>query len=257
MKSSAFSQPTIISVIIPTYNCSDTFEDCLKSVLEQDFEEKEIIVVDGGSIDGTLDLLKEYSNQVDKWISEPDQGIYDALNKGINLAHGEWLYFLGADDKLYDNHVLSDIPLHKTKSRMIYGNVFLKNNGVIGPAGSVYDGHFDKNKLAQKNICHQAIFYKKELFKELGKFDMKYPLLADWAFNMKVFGAENTKPFFIERIIAIYDNKGLSDKDKDANFLNDREDFVKKYLGLQVYYLLLFYRSKTYRFTTSLLRRLA
>ena len=254
MKSFVSSQPTIISVIIPTYNCADTFEVCLKSLLDQDLGEKEIIVVDGGSTDGTLDLINKYGNQIDKWISKPDKGIYDALNKGIDLATGEWLYFLGSDDKLYDNHVFADIPFHKTQSKMIYGNVILKNNGIVGPAGSIYDGQFDKYKLAKRNICHQAIFYKKELFANLGKYDDRYPILADWVFNMKAFASKSSKPTFINRIIAIYDNQGLSDKKQDINFRDDRTRLIKKYLGLKVYFSLKFSNSKAFTYGFRLLR---
>lgn len=117
MKTSTPTKTPLISIIIPTYNCENTFTIALKSVLSQDLEEKEIIIVDGGSSDGTLDLLNKYDQQIDYWISEPDNGIYDALNKGIDLANGEWLYFLGSDDKLYDNHVLTDILRLRSKAK--------------------------------------------------------------------------------------------------------------------------------------------
>lgn len=254
MNTTSPSHKPVVSVIIPTFNCASIFESCLKSVFDQHLVEKEIVVVDGGSTDGTLDLIKKYDNQITKWISEPDKGIYDALNKGIDLADGEWLYFLGSDDRLYDGQVLADIPFAKTQSKMIYGNVVLKNDGVVGPAGAVYDGRFDKYKLAQKNICHQAIFYKRELFQELGKYDERYPMLADWVFNMRAFASKNTNPTFINRDIALYANQGMSDRGKDIKFKQDRDSLIKRYLGLKVYFGLKFSRSKVFRIGTQLFR---
>jgi len=255
MKTTAPSKLPIISVIIPTYNCVDTLGAALISVVDQNLAEKEIIIVDGGSTDGTLDLLQKYDRQISKWISEPDEGIYDAVNKGIDLATGEWLYFLGSDDILYDNHVLSDIPFKSMRCNMIYGNVVLDKDGVVGPAGSIYDGQFDKYKLAKRNICHQAIFYKKELFQELGKYDNRYPMLADWVFNMKAFAEKKTYPTYINRIIAVYANQGLSDKKEDINFKHDRETLVKTYLGLRVYFYQKFSQSKAYRYGARLLKQ--
>ena len=140
---------------------------------------------------------------------------------------------------------------------MIYGNVVLKNDGIVGPAGSIYDGQFDKYKLAKKNICHQAIFYKKEIFHELGKYDERYQILADWVFNMKAFASKKTNPTFINRIIALYDNHGLSDKEKDIKFKQDRNSLVKTYLGLRVYFYQKFSQSKAYRYGVRLLKQFA
>lgn len=245
----------VVSVIIPTFNCATTVSVALESVLSQDFVDKEIIIIDGGSTDGTLKVLKRYENKIAKMISEPDRGIYDALNKGIDLAAGEWVYFLGSDDRLYDSKVFSDIPFRKAKSKMLYGNVVLENDGIIGPSGKIYDGPFSKYKLAKKNICHQAIFYSRDVFVELGKFDERYHMWADWAFNMKAFASKVINPFFFERNIAIYSNRGSSNTVKDVEFLHNRHAIVKKLLGIRIYYLLLLSESKTVRYINRLFHR--
>ncbi len=94
-----------LSIIIPCLNQIELLKDCLKSISEQSFDSYEIIVIDGNSSDGTKMFLKVVSDSI-RALSEPDKGIYDAMNKGIKLAHGQWLYFMGVDDRFYDNDVL-------------------------------------------------------------------------------------------------------------------------------------------------------
>lgn len=137
---------------------------------------------------------------------------------------------------------------------MIYGNVVLGIDGLNGISGSIYDGKFNKYKLAKRNICHQSIFYHKDLFVELGNYDEKYPILADYFFNMRAFGLKNTNPMFINKVIAIYSNQGLSNREKDINFKHDKDSLVRTYLGLNVYLALLFSRNKLIKYFSRLLR---
>ncbi len=244
----------LISIIIPTYNCSNTLEAAINSVLDQTLEDRELIIIDGGSTDGTLDLLRKFEDKIGHWISEPDNGIYDALNKGISLANGEWLYFLGSDDRVHNPRVFAELPLRTTNSKMIYGNVLLENDGVVGTSGSIYDGKFDKYKLSKKNICQQAIFYHRSLFLGAEGFSNTYPLLADWVFNMRVFSAKKSKPTYINKIIATYANEGLSNSKKDTNFARDRFELIKKHLGFKVYISLKLQRTRIYQYGIQILK---
>ena len=153
------------SIIIPTYNSEQTISSCLESVLSQDFNDFELIIVDGSSSDQTISLINIIiANKPGvscKVISEKDNGIYDAMNKGAKLARGRWLYFMGSDDELVNSEVLSEVQQHLVKTpapEFFYGNVLLKSNGVR------YAGRFDKRRLMIVNICHQAVFVSRETF---------------------------------------------------------------------------------------------
>jgi glycosyltransferase involved in cell wall biosynthesis len=106
-----FPSKIFFSIIIPTFNSEKVLRECLNSIVEQTFNNYEIILIDGLSTDSTVDIIKEYSlnNPNIHWVSEKDLGIYDAMNKGIKIANGEWVYFLGSDDKLSSNNALQEI----------------------------------------------------------------------------------------------------------------------------------------------------
>ncbi len=214
-----------ISIIMAVFNGNITIEETINSIIRQNYKNFEYIIIDAGSTDGTIDTIKKYDEFIDFWTSEPDKGIYDALNKGIDLAFGDWLYFIGADDRLASYDVLSYIFNEAHKSKMLYGNV------ILGDTGQIYDGEFSKKKLYFNNICHQAIFYHKDLFRTLGKFELKYPLWADWVFNMRAFAVEEVKPVFINKVIAIYSIKGKSSTTEDEIFKIERALLIKDLFG--------------------------
>ena len=116
--------PTI-SIITVAYNASNTIETTILSVVNQTYPNIEYIIIDGGSTDGTIDIIKKYESKITKWISEPDKGIYDAMNKGINLARGEWINFMNCGDSFYENNtlqVISDTIINSKDINVIYGN---------------------------------------------------------------------------------------------------------------------------------------
>ena len=118
-----------ISIIIVVHNAAKTLKFAINSIFEQSYKNVEVVVIDGGSTDGTLEILKNNKAENLIWISEPDKGIYDAMNKGIRICSGEWLYFLGADDQLYDKNVLANIFQNSNVSgvEFLYGNVKRSN----------------------------------------------------------------------------------------------------------------------------------
>jgi len=219
----------LISIITAVYNGSSTIEETIKSVSAQNYKNYEYIIIDGGSTDGTLDILKKHNGEIDYWVSEPDKGVYDAFNKGIDLARGEWLYFLGADDRLFDDSVLGKFFTKPIDSEFLYGNVFWGEDGEIVP------GKFFPTKFYHQNICQQAIFYHKKLFERLGKFDLKYRLVADWVFNMKAFGLKSTRPVYFDTIIAVYSLDGMSTHVPDKDFSASRERLFREAFGIPFY----------------------
>lgn len=209
----------LISVIIPTYNSEHCIGRCLESLGEQTFDGYEIVVVDGGSSDGTSRVVEEYIRHGLPiiWSSEKDRGVYDAMNKGVAAARGEWLLFLGSDDTLYAPDVLAKVAGHLSPDYdFVYGNVFSASASSWAEAGVVYDGRFDEEKILERNICHQAIFYSRRLFFRHGGYDLSYRVLADWEFNLRIFRAAKKK--FVDLIIASFEGGGMSTAVIDHEF---------------------------------------
>ncbi len=218
-----------ISIITPTFNSGETLEDCIKSIVGQSYKNIEHVIIDKMSTDNTLDIINKYKKKYKhiKVFSQNDSGIYDAMNIGLDLCEGDWVHFLGSDDILYSNDTLSKVVKNISSDLdVVYGNV------VWGNSGKVYDGAFDKIKLSQKNICHQAMFTRKDLFKKIGKFNKKYTATADWEFNMRWFGREDVKSRYLDIIIAKYCTEGFSSKNEDLIMIKDHEEIVKKYLSI-------------------------
>lgn len=216
-----------VTIITPVFNAEKDIEACLLSVAGQSYPDKEHLLVDGASTDGTLEIIKQYAEKYShiKLISEKDDGIYDAMNKGIDLASGEWIYFLGCDDVFYDGKVLEDIfSLDATDSfDVVYGNV------LWGDTGEIYDGKFSLLKLMNKNICQQALFYRKTLFARMGKFDLRYTLLADHVFNMKWFNGSTINQFYMDIIVAKYGISGRSTTIEDPLFFKNIDSILKEF----------------------------
>jgi len=215
------------SIVIPTYNAEKTLPKAIESVLSQSPVDFEILIRDEVSTDNTLKIARSFNDNRIRIYSEPDKGIYDAMNKGIKLAKGQWLYFLGSDDVLFDNTVL--YAVHKfliTKTmQVVYGDVFIEGDATWAKDGDVYDGNFTVKKLLTKNICHQSIFYKRDfLLKNKLTFSLQYPICSDWDFNLKCW--KKSRFLYLPGIMAVFKAGGASTrKDIDDLFFRD----IKKY----------------------------
>ena len=197
------------SIIIPTYNSIKVLDAAVNSIIPQTYKDYEIVFIDGESTDGTLELIKDYKEKytdVIRYISEPDQGIYDAMNKGVNYATGKWVYFLGSDDYLLNDCVLENILAHIEKETdFIYGNT-IWNSSVVGEA-------FSKSTLVYKNITHQAIFYKRELFDKLSNYNLEFKVWADYEFNLRCFGDDSINKKYVNLNIAQFSLGGFSSQE--------------------------------------------
>lgn len=217
-----------ISIITPSYNAGKYIERAIQSVLQQDYRNWEHIIVDGGSTDDTLEILNRYQHL--RSISEPDKGIYDAMNKGINLARGEWIFFLGSDDQLIKNDVLSGVAKYLDDHQdVIYGNVIFKSSGLR------YRGEMDEHSLLKFNLCQQSIFYKRDKIfkKEALYFSLRYPILSDWEHNFRWFLNNRISKRFINLDICLYNDGGSSATgfEKDKQFRKDRRLLFLTYLN--------------------------
>lgn len=212
----------IITIIIPTYNSDSTLRNTLDSILNQAFSEYEILIMDSVSKDNTIAIASNYNDDRIKIYSEKDNGIYDAMNKGIKTAKGDWLFFLGSDDILFDEYVLSNIhefSVNKPYVDLIYGNSLFKHSQLkhYGPTSL-------ERILLEGNICHQSIFYNRSIFSKIGKYNLKYFLYADWDLNIRCFMHPDFCIEYIDIIVSIYnETEGMSAKlfNTDLVFLNN------------------------------------
>ncbi len=230
------SPKPLVSIIIATFNAVDALPATLRSVAEQSYDNRELLIIDGGSTDGTLDVIRNSGCPIDYWSSEADDGIYEAFNKGINHATGEWIYFLGAGDCFANGDVLDRVFSNPWQGNMLYGDVYLRRSQ------RRYGGRFSKLNLCLRNICQQGIFYSRELFDRLGPFDSRYRVWADWAFNLHCFADPNTRPEYLHTEIAVYDEEGFSSSRVDAKFARDAEQLIRP-LGRLPWYA---YRAKQF-----------
>ncbi len=210
----------LFSIITPTYNSGRKLEKTIRSVLSQDKSIYEYIIIDGCSTDDTSNVVGKYSKNI-TFFSEKDDGVYDAMNKGIDVATGKYLYFLGAGDSLRAN-ILEKVAgrMPDDKLTFIYGNVYMVDRGVV------YDGEFNKAKLRKSNICHQSIFYERTIFDAVGRYEQRFSVLADYAFNVKCFWNDNVQKKYIGYVIANFEGGGISSSQRDLNFVDEFSDLI-------------------------------
>lgn len=213
----------LFSIIIPTYNAAATIKSSINSILNQTYSDLEIVVVDGLSTDDTGSIVKDWQKNEDriKWSSEKDRGIYDAMNKGIEKSSGNWLFFMGSDDSFYDHTVLQNIVPHLKDADVVYGDVYNQR------FDSIYDGAFTPEKLLKRNICHQAIFLHKKVFNKIGKFNLLYPVWADWDHNLKWLSSKKIKSNYVNIIVANYAEGGFSHSRLDSFDYNRYWNYIK------------------------------
>ncbi|MCB9032270.1 MAG: glycosyltransferase [Chitinophagales bacterium] len=225
-----------ISIVTPNYNGAKYLEACILSVINQNYTNLEYIIIDGGSTDNSVDIIKKHEKHITYWISEKDKGVFDAMNKGINISSGGFLYFLGSDDILCPN-ILNTINqyLDKENTSIVYGKV-VQNN-------IMYGKEFKLNNLTQAEklnpfihqyIHHQAAFIHKQCFQILGLYDIQYKIGADVFFFLQALGNNEIKKTFIDIQICIMGNEGLSTKFEEMKLRDNFPQLVKKYLNIDI-----------------------
>lgn len=218
-----------ISIITVCFNAAKTIEKTLESIQSQTYKNIETIIIDGGSNDGTVEIIKKYSPSY--FVSEKDNGIYNAMNKGIKASSGDIIYFLNADDTLYNENVLSNVvkEFNCGNFEVIWGDIVAVDCN--GNENYVKCNKLNKSTyLLNTSLCHQAIFYKKSLFDELGFFDEKYKLLADHEFNLRVFCIKKAKFKYINKIICRFNTEGVSSSENQKLKLKkETQDIISKY----------------------------
>lgn len=205
----------------------------LDSIVIQNSNLYECIIIDGKSTDKTIDIILEFKNRYPdniKFISEPDKGLYDAMNKGIKQTSGDYLYFIGAGDELYPNVISNVCNYLKFNLEIIYGDVYMCHQ-------NRFDGFKrSKEEVLYSIICHQSIFYHKDIFLKHGLYDLKYKVYADTVLNYKIFGDDSIEKTYINLHIAKYLGGGFSEKHFDSNYENDYAKIIIDAYGYEYLY---------------------
>lgn len=240
----SFNDKPLVTVITVVFNGQKSLEQTIQSVLRQSCDNVEYIIIDGGSTDGTLDIIQKYEEVIDYWISESDKGIYDAMNKGIDLATGEWINFLNAGDKLYNDNILCTVFCKNDVSKyfLIYGDseIFDKNAQKTMRAKK-----FTKTNLlfwTTRVLCHQSIFVRKS---SIVYYSSRYKLKGELNWYFDLMEANENKLFKkMDEVLVKYLLGGIG----EVNFLkNSRETFKVLFdkvgiLGVLAHMPLFFYK---------------
>lgn len=211
------------SIITICYNAKEELNRTLNSIITQTYKNYECIVIDGASEDDSIELIKQHP-AITKYISEPDNGVYDAMNKGIQLCSGDFLIFMNAGDTFFNSFVLKEVTIaliNNPQCQFLYGdaNIIHENNT------STFREYCEP--LSKSNICHQSIFYKKELFDKYGKYNTSFKIVGDYDFNLRLIYKNKITPYHINIPICNFYEGGLSSNPKysqkqakDAKLLN-------------------------------------
>lgn len=215
---SPVSEKILLTIVMPVYNAGQYIDLVLQNIAAQSFCNYELLVLDAGSTDVTKMVVetKQKNDQRIRLITEKDDGIYDAMNKGIALAKGEWIYFMGSDDAFFDVDVLKAISSYFNEQYdLVYGDVLwipdeVLESGVCKPAD-----------LIKRNINHQRIFYRKDLFTQYGEYDLQYSVASDHELNIRFFCNNNIRKRYLPLTVARYHSGGFSSNKLDHVFWNN------------------------------------
>lgn len=228
-----------LSIITINYNNCSGLQKTLHSIISQTCRDFEWIVIDGGSSDGSRDIIEQYQDEMAYWCSEPDNGIYHAMNKGIVMARGEYLQFLNSGDVFRDNRVVEDVFPYLKGSDIYLSNMYLLSQigkPVVNPEDLLPSNIL--NTMIFRSIMHPSSYIKKECFEKYGKYDEKYHIVSDWWFFFKAIVINNVTVNYIPVISVVFDETGISSSQPCLALKERREVYREnKSLGqLMIFY---------------------
>jgi glycosyltransferase involved in cell wall biosynthesis len=216
-----------VSIITVSFNSAKTIADTIESVLSQDFPEIEYIIVDGDSTDGTVDIIRQNESRISQWISEKDQGMYDAMNKGIAMATGDVIGILNSDDVYMNTHVISDlIYLMQTQNtEVVFADLILVDSSNQNKVIRYYDsGHFHPNKFKFGWMpAHPTVFVKHELYQRVGKFSTTYQIAADYEMLIRMLAIEKASYAYFPKPVVRMRAGGASTSGISRNWILNQE----------------------------------
>jgi len=217
-----------ISVITVSYNAADVIGRTMRSIMSQTYEDMEYIIVDGASTDGTDAVISSCESGIDKWVSEPDSGIYEAMNKGVRMSTGDFCIFMNAGDMFVDDTVLEKVaPMLDSRYSIIMGNqIILSHEGRF----LSYDRHWDtfrKDKLFYDSIYHQASFIRRsDMISH--PYDEKLRMVSDWKLALDLIGLHPEMYHGVDVDVCLFFKDGITQRQHEHG-LSEREQVIKDY----------------------------
>ena len=216
-----------ISIITVSFNSAKTIADTIESVLSQDYPEIEYIIVDGNSSDDTIKIIRKYENRISKWISEKDQGMYDAMNKGIAMATGEVIGILNSDDVYMNAHVISEMMalLQEKNAQVVFADLILVDHGDDNKVLRYYDsGHFHPDKFRYGWMpAHPTVFVRRELYQIVGPFSMTYQIAADYEMLIRILAIQKAPYAYLPKPVVRMRSGGASTAGLSRNWILNKE----------------------------------
>jgi glycosyltransferase involved in cell wall biosynthesis len=217
----------LVSIVTVSFNSVGTISDTITSVLNQTYPDIELIVIDGSSTDGTVELINSFGNHISRFVSEPDSGIYDALNKGLRLAKGEIVGILNSDDYLYDNYVIEKVvkAFKEQKIDSVFGDCQyvdpLNRSRIVRYYSSK---NFDPYKFKFGIMpAHPSFYVRRELFEKYGYYKTDYKIAADFELLIRLLYVNKVKYKYLEMPFVIMRTGGISTKSINSNFVLNKE----------------------------------
>lgn len=222
-----------ISIVTINFNNKVGLEKTMQSVFKQTFPDYEYIIIDGGSTDGSKDLIEANQSKINFWVSEPDKGIYNAMNKGIIKAKGDYLLFLNSGDSLFNTNVLQYVSKKITSEiDIFYGNVNVVDNNGDNKL-QIFPENLTFNFFSNSTITHQATFTRRTLFDEVFHYNEKLRVVSDWEFLICAICIFNKSYKNLNITIANYDLNGISSNPDNKKLLRkERQEILEKYFPL-------------------------
>lgn len=222
-------QPVMLSIVTINFNDAAGLRKTVESVARQTFSDLEFIVIDGGSTDASTDVIREFQESIAYWVSEKDEGIYHAMNKGIAKSRGNYVLFLNSGDSFASDDVLKRSSVFMTgEYDLLYGNSQMKGKGreyVRIPAEKMLFSDF----INKRGPHHQSSFIRRMLFQEIGSYNEKNKILSDWEFFMKVIFQYKKKIKYLPFSISCYDLNGISSIESSRELLKrEKEQIIRE-----------------------------
>ena len=215
-----------ISIVTICFNNENEIRETIESVVNQKYNDIEYIIIDGGSKDKTIDIIHEFSTSISRIVSEPDKGIYDAINKGIRFATGEYVGLIHAGDRLYDEHVIEKIALHFKNNpglESLYGNALVENSRkkII---------RIDKSPKYSKTLFkygwflpHESFYVKTSLFDKYGYYKLNYKIAADYELVLRFLYFNHVSAGLLDEYIYYFSAGGISNKNMNSIIEQNKE----------------------------------
>jgi len=231
-----------ISIITVCFNAAETIEETILSVINQQYENKEYIVIDGNSTDGTIDIIKKYEDKIAYWISEPDYGLYHAMDKGIEKSTGDIIGIINADDYYYEGSFENVVKAYESKSLDEY--IFF---GDMQHGDTLVKGWRPKAIKISAFGAHPSMFVPKVIYDKIGAYRLQYKILSDYDFMYRAFNVFNLKPIYLPKRVAFFRPGGLASQNIFRSYTE--EMLIKVDNGEKIYKAVSIYLLKLLKFT--------